>query len=203
MLHYIDRMTKPVVAAVNGLAMGGGVETMFRCHSVVADKKAYFRLPEITLGILPGMGGLIIPYRKWPQAAETFHEMIGKAKIIKAAEAREIGIVNHLVDSFSELIDVAMQEVQRLQGNIPRISDAPVDIPEFIVPDQPAAVNGDPLSKEVLALIADVINRGAKTEGLYKALEINYERSGDTHCLEDSKEGVMAFLQKRKPSFKK
>lgn len=203
MLHYIDRMTKPVVAAVNGLAMGGGVETMFRCHSVVADKKAYFRLPEITLGILPGMGGLIIPYRKWPQAAEKFHEMIGKARIMKADEAREIGIVNHLVDSFSELIDVAMQEVERLQGNIPRISDAPVDIPEFIVPNQPTAINGDPLSKEVLTVIADVINRGAKMAGLYQALEINYERSGDTHCLEDSKEGVLAFLQKRKPNFKK
>lgn len=202
MLHYIDQMTKPVVAAVNGLAMGGGVETMLRCHSVVADKKAYFRLPEITLGILPGMGGLIIPYRKWPHAADIFHEMIGKARIMKADEAREFGIVKHLVESFSELIDIAIKEVERLQGNIPRISDAPVDIPEFIVADKPTAINGDPLSKEVLTIIADVINRGAKTQGLYNALEINYERSGDTHCLEDSKEGVTAFLEKRKPNFK-
>lgn len=202
MLHYMDQMSKPLVAAVNGLAMGGGVETMFRCHSIVANKKAFFRLPEITLGILPGMGGCVIPYRKWPQASDKFHEMIGKGKIMKAAEAREFGIINQLVDSYSEMIDVAMEEVERLQGNIPRISDAPVDIPEFIVPDQPSAINGDPLSKEVLTVIADVINRGAKTEGLYSALEINYDRSGDTHCLEDSKEGVMAFLEKRKPNFK-
>lgn len=202
MLHYIDQMTKPVVAAVNGLAMGGGVETMLRCHSVVAVKKAYFRLPEVTLGILPGMGGLVIPYRKWPHAAEKFHEMIGKAKIMKADEARELRIVNHLVDDFAELIDVAMLEVDRLQGNIPRISDAPVDIPEFVVAKEPTIINGIPQSKEVLTVIADVINRGAKTEGLYDALEINYERSGDTHCLEDSKEGVMAFLERRKPIFK-
>ncbi len=202
MLHYMDQMSKPVVAAVNGLAMGGGVETILRCHSVVAVKKAFFRLPEITLGILPGMGGLVIPYRKWPHAATAFHEMIGKGKIMKAGEARELRIINQLVDNFKELIDAAMKEVDRLQGNIPRISDAPVDIPEFVVPEKPAAANGDPLSKEVLNVIADVINRGAKTEGLYNALAINYERSGDTHCLEDSKEGVMAFLEKRKPNFK-
>jgi enoyl-CoA hydratase/3-hydroxyacyl-CoA dehydrogenase len=168
----------------------------------VADSKAFLQLPEITLGILPGMGGAVIPYRKWPQAALKFHAMIGTAERMTAEEAREIGIFNQLTTSYKEMIAAAMQEVERLQGNIPRISDAPVAIPEFVVPDAPKAANGNPLSKEVLTVIADVINRGAATEGLYDALEINYQRSGDTHCLEDSKEGVMAFLEKRKPVFK-
>ena len=72
-LHFMDTMEKPVVAAVNGLAMGGGVEVALRCHSLVADRDAFFQLPEITLGILPGMGGAVVPYRKWPHASATFN----------------------------------------------------------------------------------------------------------------------------------
>jgi len=92
-LEYIDRMNKPVVAALNGLAMGGGTELAIRCHSVVAMEKAFLQLPEITLGMIPGMGGVVIPYRKWPQAAAKFHAMIGKAERMTVKEAVEIGIV--------------------------------------------------------------------------------------------------------------
>ncbi|NIY14891.1 MAG: hypothetical protein GWM98_08315, partial [Nitrospinaceae bacterium] len=49
-------------------AMGGGTELAIRCHSMVAMEKAFLQLPEITLGMIPGMGGVVIPYRKWPQA---------------------------------------------------------------------------------------------------------------------------------------
>jgi 3-hydroxyacyl-CoA dehydrogenase/enoyl-CoA hydratase/carnithine racemase len=200
-LHYIDSMDKPVVAAVNGLAMGGGVELAMRCHSLVADSKAFFQLPEITLGILPGMGGTVIPYRKWPAAAQTLHAMIGENKRLTAAEAKEIGIFTTLTNDYREMITAARAEIDRLDGNIPRISDAPVDIPEFKVPDKPMAGNL-PLSKEALTIVARVINEAAAADSLAAALEINYQGSGDISCIDASKEGVNAFLEKRKPEFK-
>jgi enoyl-CoA hydratase/3-hydroxyacyl-CoA dehydrogenase len=201
-LEYIDQMKKPVVAALNGLAMGGGVELATRCHSMVAIEKAFLQLPEITLGMIPGMGGVVIPYRKWPQAAEKFHAMIGNAERMTVQEALEIGIVKKVASSFPDLIEAAIAEVNRLQGNIPRIGKGPVKIPPFVVPDVPMA--GDlPLSKEILGIIAGVINRAAAAKTLAEALEIAYVGAGDISCAKDCKEGVRAFLEKRKPQFNK
>lgn len=199
-LHFIDRMDKPVVAAVNGLAMGGGVELALRCHSLVADSGAFFQLPEITLGILPGMGGAVIPYRKWPHASETFNAMIGEAKRLGVKEAAEIGIVTKITSGYSELIEAAIAEVNRLVGNVPRIANKPVQIAEFKVPESPMS-NKLPLSREALSIVARVINQGAAAESLDAALEINYQGSGDISCIDASKEGVSAFLEKRKPQF--
>ena len=201
-LEYIDRMNKPVVAALNGLAMGGGTELAIRCHSMVAMEKAFLQLPEITLGMIPGMGGVVIPYRKWPQAAAKFHAMIGKAERMTVKEAVEIGIVKKTASSFPDLIDAAIAEVNRLQGNIPRISEGPAEIPPFTVPDAPMA--GDlPLSKEILGIIGEVINKAAEAKTLAEALEIAYWGAGDVSCAQDCKEGVTAFLEKRKPEFSK
>jgi enoyl-CoA hydratase/3-hydroxyacyl-CoA dehydrogenase len=201
-LEYIDQMKKPVVAALNGLAMGGGVELATRCHSMVAMEKAFLQLPEITLGMIPGMGGVVIPYRKWPQAAAKFHVMIGKAERMTVKEALEIGIVKKVATSFPDLIEAAIAEVNRLQGNIPRIGQGPVEIPPFAVPEAPMA--GDlPLSKEILGIIAGVINRAAAAKTLTEALEIAYVGAGDISCAKDCKEGVRAFLEKRKPQFNK
>ena len=201
-LHFIDQMDKPVVAAVNGLAMGGGVELAIRCHGMVADSKAFLQLPEITLGIIPGMGGVVIPYRKWPHAAQTFHAMVGEGKRLTAGEAQEIGMVGAITNNYHEMIDAAKAAVQRLQGNIPRISDAPVSIPEFTVPDKPMA-RDLPLSREALSIMARVINEAAAADSLEAALEISYQGCGDISCIDASKEGVNAFLEKRKPEFKK
>jgi enoyl-CoA hydratase/carnithine racemase len=174
-------MNKPVVAALNGLAMGGGTELAIRCHSMVAMEKAFLQLPEITLGMIPGMGGVVIPYRKWPQAAAKFHAMIGKAERMTVKEAVEIGIVKKTASSFPDLIDAAIAEVNRLQGNIPRISEGPVEIPPFTVPEAPMA--GDlPLSKEILGIIGGVINKAAKAKTLAEALEIAYLGAGDISC---------------------
>jgi enoyl-CoA hydratase/3-hydroxyacyl-CoA dehydrogenase len=201
-LEYIDQMEKPVVAALNGLAMGGGAELAIRCHSVVAMEKAFLQLPEITLGMIPGMGGAVIPYRKWPQAAAKFHAMIGEAERMTVEEALEIGIVKKTASSFPDLIDAAIAEVNRLQGNIPRIAEGPVEIPPFVVPEAPMA--GDlPLSKEILGIIAGVINNAAAAKTLAEALEIAYVGAGDVSCAKDCKEGVTAFLEKRKPEFNK
>ena len=202
-LHYIDQMDKPVVAAVNGLTMGGGFEVASRCHSMVATKNAFFQLPEITLGILPGMGGAVIPYRKWPHAAETFHGMIGEAKRLGLEEAVEIGVVKKVADSYIDLIDAAISEVNRLEGNVPRIQDSPVEIPPFTVPENPVAESKLPLSVEALSVVADVVNRAAAARSLEEALDINYKGSGEISCIAASREGVSAFLEKRKPNFSK
>jgi enoyl-CoA hydratase/carnithine racemase/3-hydroxyacyl-CoA dehydrogenase len=201
-LEYIDRMNKPVVAALNGFAMGGGVELAIRCHSVVAMEKAFLQLPEIKLGMIPGMGGVVIPYRKWPQAVAKFHAMIGNAERMTVKEAVEIGIVKKTASSFPDLMDAAMAEVNRLLGNLPRISEGPVDIPPFAVPEAPMAEDL-PLSKEILGIIGGVINKAAKAETLAEALEIAYLAAGDISCAKDCKEGVTAFLEKRKPEFNK
>jgi enoyl-CoA hydratase/carnithine racemase len=198
----MDQMDKPVVAAVNGLAMGGGVELALRCHSLVADESAFFQLPEITLGILPGMGGAVIPYRKWPHASAIFNAMIGEAKRLSVKEAAEIGIVAKITSGYIETINAAIAEVNRLVGRVPRISDAPVKIAEFKVPDSP--MSGKlPLSREALSIVARVVNEGAAAASLTAALEINYQGSGDISCIEASKEGVSAFLEKRKADFRK
>ncbi|MBN1570834.1 MAG: 3-hydroxyacyl-CoA dehydrogenase/enoyl-CoA hydratase family protein [Acidobacteria bacterium] len=201
-LEYIDKMNKPVVAALNGLAMGGGTELAIRCHSAVAMEKAFMQLPEITLGMIPGMGGVVIPYRRWPKAAAKFHAMIGKSERLTVQEAAGIGIVKKIVKTFPELIDAAIAEVNALQGNIPRIPEGAVDMPEFVVPDAPMA--GDlPLSKEILGIIGGIINKAAKAKTLAEALEIAYVGAGDISCAPDCKEGVNAFLEKRKPNFAK
>ena len=112
----MDRMQKPVVAALNGLAMGGGLEVAIRCHGIVAMQHAILQFPEITLGILPGIGGCVVPYRKWPQGAALFHEMICFGKPLKAREAAEIGIVTSLADDHQGLIQAALNAVDSLQG---------------------------------------------------------------------------------------
>jgi len=201
-LEHIDGMTKPVVAAVNGLAMGGGVELATRCHSMVATGNAFFQLPEITLGIMPGMGGVVIPYRKWPQAAEKFHAMIGSAERLTVQEAEKIGMVKTITADFPSLIDAAVAEVNRLQGGVPKIAEGPVEMTPFTVPDAPKA-DDLPLSKEALGVFARVINGAAAADTLAEALEIAYEGAGDISCIDASKEGVQAFLGKRKPVFAK
>jgi enoyl-CoA hydratase/carnithine racemase len=104
--------------------------------------------------------------------------------------------------SFPDLIEAAIAEVNRLQGNVPRIGQGPVEILPFAVPEAPMA--GDlPLSKEILGIIAGVINRAAAAKTLAEALEIAYFGAGDISCAKDCKEGVRAFLEKRKPQFNK
>ena len=76
LLLHIDRMSKPVVAALNGMVLGGGLELALRCHGIVALRGASLQLPEIMLGIVPGMGAMVAPYRRWPAAAKLFHGMM-------------------------------------------------------------------------------------------------------------------------------
>ena len=199
---FMDRMDKPVVAALNGLAMGGGLEVAIRCHSMVAIKGAILQFPEITLGILPGIGGCVVPYRKWPAGAALFHEMICFGKPLNAKEAAQIGMVSQLADTHQDLIQAAIDEVANLQGKVTRIPPGKVDIPELVIPDHPMA-GKQILSKEAVTITARTIQKGVATEDLGEALEIGYKGFGEIACSEAAKEGIAAFLERRKPEFKK
>ena len=178
------------------------MELAIRCHSIVASKNAIFQFPEVTLGILPGIGGCIVPYRRWPQGAEIFHEMICFARRISAQEAADIGMVAKITDDYSEMINEAVREIKTLQGKIKRIPDGKIDIPEIDIPDQPMAGNL-PLSKEAVSIIAKTIKAGAASDTFADALEIGYQGSAEIACTDAAKEGISAFLEKRKPVFNK
>jgi len=199
---FMDQMDKPVVAALNGLAMGGGLEVAIRCHSMVAVQNAVLQFPEITLGILPGIGGCVVPYRKWPKGAALFHDMICFGKPLSAKEAANIGMVAKLVDNHQDLIQAAIDEVTHLQGKVTGIPAGKVDIPELIIPDQPMA-GKQVLSKEAVTITARTIEKGVATEDLGEALEIGYKGFGEIACSEAAQEGISAFLERRKPEFKK
>jgi len=95
MIQYVEKMRKPVIAAVNGYALGGGLELALACDFIYAAEKAKLGLPEVTLGIMPGFGGtqnlarLIGPNRA--------KEMIFSGKQLTAQQARDWGIVNEVV----------------------------------------------------------------------------------------------------------
>jgi len=200
--RFMDRMDKPVVAAVNGMALGGGLEVAIRCHAMVATQNAFFQFPEITLGILPGIGGCIVPYRRWPSGAALFNEMICLGRPIKAKEALEIGMVAGLAEDAGALIRMAVAQVESMAGKIERIPDGKVDIPEIRIPDPPVA-GKQPLSKEAVSVIVKTVQAGVAAEKFEEALEIGYKGFGEIACTDAAKEGISAFLEKRKPNYTK
>ena len=199
---FMDLMDKPVVAAVNGVALGGGFEVALRCHAMVASPRARFGLPEITLGILAGIGGCIVPYRKWPKGAALFHEMICLGKQISAKQAAGAGMVSQLVDGYSELIAAAVAEVDKLAGKVPRIQEGPIEIPACELPDPPMCGKLQ-LSREAVGIVKETVEAGAAASSLAEALEIGYQGFGRIACTEAAKEGIGAFLQKRPPRYDK
>lgn len=203
LLRYLDSSPKPVVAAINGIALGGGFELAVRCHKLVAAEKAWFQLPEVTLGILPGIGGIVVPYRRWPEGSKTFHNMIRQAARLPAKEAFELGVVSALEDDYLSLIQKAVQEVQEMAGKpIPRIPDKPVDIAPLEPLETPKAGKLQ-LSKEVVDIIDKTIQEAASQPSFEEALEVNYKASGEVACTESAREGISAFVEKRTPEFNK
>ncbi|MBP2367745.1 acetyl-CoA acetyltransferase [Pseudonocardia parietis] len=108
-------MTKPVIAAVNGFAMGGGCEIALACHLVVADDTATFALSEVKVGLVAGAGGLVRLPRTVPPTVAT--EMILTGRRITAAEAREYGLANRVVAAGTALEGARVLAAEILDGS--------------------------------------------------------------------------------------
>ncbi|MEZ5785193.1 MAG: 3-hydroxyacyl-CoA dehydrogenase NAD-binding domain-containing protein [Xanthobacteraceae bacterium] len=202
LLMHIDTMSKPVVAALNGMALGGGLEIAMRCHGIVAVRGASLQMPEITLGIVPGLGGMVVPYRRWPKAATTFHNMMRRAERLSAKTAYELGIVDALADDYPSLIGAAVARAQELSGHVARPADAAVRI-EAAAPIEPVGAHGQRLSAEVIRILENAVGEAAAAASFAEALEIGYRAFGASACTAAAREGIDSFLQRRPADFAK
>lgn len=166
----IENFKKPVIAAVNGYALGGGCELALSCHLRIASKNAKFGQPEVNLGIIPGYGGNI----RLPKIIGLGRalEIILTGKMIDAEEAYRIGLVNKVVEQ-NELIEESIKILNQI------IEKAPLAIELALK----TVISGFEMEKE----------DGLKLEAKCFSLLFSTE---------DFKEGVSAFIEKRKPSFK-
>lgn len=166
----IESLGKPVVAAINGFALGGGLELALACHLRIASDKAKLGLPEVTLGVIPGYGGTQRLARLVGRGRAL--EMILTGAHIDAAEAHRIGLVNRVVPA-SELLD----ETERLVRSI--IANGPLALRHALL----AVDQGLEIDQE-------------------KGMLVEAALFGILFGTEDLREGMAAFLEKRKAEFK-
>lgn len=171
----IENCKKPVVAAVNGFALGGGCELAMACQFRLCSENAKFGQPEVNLGLIPGYGG-----------TQRLTQLVGKGKsmelqmtahLIDANEALQLGLVNHVTTAES-LLERTKDILLIIQ------SKAPIAIGKII-----ECVN--------VAVLSDSSFNNGKS-GYTKEIE----SFGDCFVTEDMKEGTTAFLEKRKANFK-
>jgi enoyl-CoA hydratase len=160
---------KPIIAAVSGFALGGGCELAMMCDFIIASTSAKFGQPEITLGIIPGMGG-----------SQRLTHAVGKAKamdlcltgrMMDATEAERAGLVARLVEP-ERLLDEAVEAASRI---------ASFSLPSVL------------MAKEAVSrAFEQTLTEGLRSERrLFHAL----------FATQDQKEGMAAFVEKRKPVF--
>jgi enoyl-CoA hydratase len=116
LFNFIENLRKPVIAAVNGFALGGGLELAMACHFRIASDNAKMGLPEVSLGVIPGYGGT----QRLPQLIGKGRamEMIMTAGMIDAETAKTYGLVNHVVAQ-SELLDFTRGIAAKIMRNSP------------------------------------------------------------------------------------
>lgn len=109
-------LSKPIIAAINGMALGGGLELALLCDIRIAARTATFALPEVRIGSMPGSGGS----QRLPRAIGVGHAMYVAltGERISADEALQMGLVSRVVDSAS-LVATAMEIAERIAGNAP------------------------------------------------------------------------------------
>ena len=168
-MNTLQDLPQPVIAAVNGFCLGGGLEVALACDIRIAAESAQFGLPETILGIIPGWGATQRAARLVGTAKTK--EMIFTGARIKAAEALAMGLVNRVVPD-GHLMDTVrgMAEQMCRQG------------------------------QTALRNAKTVINRGIGLS-LDKALRLEIDTFVDLFDTPDRREGMRAFLEKRKPDF--
>jgi enoyl-CoA hydratase len=116
LFDFVENLATPTIAAVNGFALGGGLELAMACHFRIASDNAKMGLPEVSLGVIPGYGGT----QRLPQLVGKGRamEMIMTAGMIPADEAYRAGLVNHVVPQ-SELMEFTKSIAQRIMKNSP------------------------------------------------------------------------------------
>ena len=166
----LETMHKPVIAAVNGFALGGGLELALACHMRIASENAKLGLPEVKLGIIPGYGGTIRLPRLVGRGRAL--ELMLSGEMIDAQEAFRIGLVNRVVPQ-AELLNTAKSLLNKIAAN------------------GPIAV----------ALALEAVDHGFNTT-TEDALRLESNLFGLLASTADMKEGMAAFLEKRKAEFK-
>jgi enoyl-CoA hydratase/carnithine racemase len=169
-IRRIETMQKPVVCAIRGACVGGGLEIALGCHFRIAARGAKIGLPEVELGVVPAWGGTQRLTHTVGRARAL--EMMLRAQKLTADEALDAGLV-HAVCEPDELHTFAMSLATELAAKAP------------------LAVAG----------ILDAVVEGA-TKPLEQGLQHEYAALERVVTSEDLQEGVLAFLQKRPPSFK-
>jgi len=170
MCEEIEALEKPVIAAINGYALGGGLELAMACDLRIASEKARLGQTEINWGILPGWGGT----QRLPQfvGKGVAKEMIFTGKMISAKDAEQLGLVNKVVP-----LDQLESALKELANEL--VNKSPVGI----------------------KMVKELINSSLETP-LAVGVVHEAECFGVIASTEDFKEGLSAFLEKRKPKFK-
>jgi len=166
----IENTPKPVIAAINGFALGGGCEIAMACDIRIAVEGAKLGQPEVNLGVIPGFAGT----QRLPRLVGKgkAKELIFTGNMVTAEEAEQIGLVNQVLTA-EELMNTAKEMAKTIASK------------------GPAAVRAAKLA----------INEGVNYE-LSKGLEIENRAFAKLFETEDQKEGMKAFLEKRKPEWK-
>lgn len=167
---FLEQMPKPVIAAVQGFALGGGTEMAIACDFILASDKALFGQPEVGLGIIPGFGAnfRLAKFVGYPMAKE----LIFSGRRIKADEALAIGLVNH-VYPMAEFMPKVMEMARTIATqSFMAVSNAKILINEF-----------------------------SESIGLTSKVDAESQAFGRIFGSPDQREGMGAFVEKRKPKF--
>ena len=165
----ITRFRKPIIAAVNGFALGGGCELAMLCDFIVASDKARFGQPEINLGVAPGIGGSQRLTRLVGKSKAM--DMVLTARMMDAAEAERAGLASRVVPH-----ETLLDETRKIAAKI--------------------------ASQSPLAVMAnkEMVNAALETT-LTQGVQFERRLFHSLFAFEDQKEGMAAFVEKRKPNF--